>query len=290
MTESAVKSAWIIDADEQGFQKQAVERSRELLVVVDFWAAWCQPCRQLGPVLEKLAIDYGGKFLLVKADVEKMQNIAAAFGVQSIPAVYALRDAQIVDYFVGLLSESQGRAWIDRLMPSEAETLVGEARKLESSDPAAAEANYRQAAELDANLASAKIGLANLFLNQNRADEARVILDELEQRGFLEPDAETLKARLHLAGSNQAPAELDALRAAAAAKPDDLHARLALAEALASTGTYEEALQSALSIVETHNKDFVDRARQLMVDIFRLLPDDSPLTTDYRRRLSTALY
>ena len=290
MTESAVKSPWIIDADEQGFQTQAVERSRELLVVVDFWAAWCQPCRQLGPVLEKLAVDYGGKFLLVKADVEKLQNIASAFGVQSIPAVYALRDGQLVDYFVGLLSETQARAWIDRLMPSEAETLLSEARKLEVADPTTAEAKYRQAAQLDANLASARIGLANLLLEQNRADEARALVDELEQRGFLEPEAETLKARLHLAATSQAPAELDALRAAAAASPDDLQARLALAEALGSAGKYEEALQSALSIVETHNKDYVDRARQLMVDIFRLLPDDSPLVTDYRRRLSTALY
>ena len=101
----------------------------KLLVVVDFWATWCQPCRMLGPILEKLAQEYAGKFLLVKADTDKLQNIAAGFGVQSIPAVYALRDGQLLDSFVGLLPEGQIRQWIDRLLPSEAEELVAQARQ-----------------------------------------------------------------------------------------------------------------------------------------------------------------
>ncbi|HEX3725183.1 MAG TPA: tetratricopeptide repeat protein [Pirellulales bacterium] len=289
MSESIEKLPWVIDADEASFEREAVERSRELLVVVDFWAAWCQPCRLLGPILEKLAGEYAGKFLLVKADVDRVPNLSGTFGVQSIPAVYGLKDGQIVDFFVGLKSDDQARAWIDRLLPSEAESLVAQGRQLEATNAAAAEAIYRRAIELDANLASAKIALAELLLAHNRDEECRSLVDELEARGFLEPEAEKLKARLHLSASARAPADLDALRAAAA-QADDLSARLKLAAALAADGQHEEALATALAVVERHHKEFVDPARQLMVDIFRLLGDDSPLTTNYRRRLSTALY
>jgi putative thioredoxin len=210
--------------------------------------------------------------------------------VQSIPAVYALRDAALVDFFVGVKSEAQLRAWIDRLLPSEAEALVAQARKLQASEAAGAEAAYRKAAELDPNLASAKLGLAELLLDQDRAKDALAIVNELEKRGYLEPEAETLKARLHLAASPKAPADLDALRAAATADPKNLQAKIALAQALAAAGRYEEALQAALAVVETHHKEHVESARQLMVDIFRLLGEDSELTSTYRRRLSTALY
>jgi putative thioredoxin len=244
----------------------------------------------LGPILEKLADEYAGRFLLVKAEVDKLPGIAAQFNVQSIPAVYALRDGRLVDFFVGLLPENQIRAWIDRLLPSEAERLVAEGRSLEAADAAGGEARYREAARLDANLAAAKIALANLLVAQQRIDEARALLDELETRGYLEPEAEKVKAQLHVTSQSQSPAELQAMREAAEQNPADLKTRLALAVALAAASKYEEALQTALAIVETHDKQFVDSARQLMVDVFRLLPDDSELTTDYRRRLSTALY
>ncbi len=290
MSESSTASNWIVDADDQTFQSLAVERSRETLVIVDFWAAWCQPCRLLGPILEKLAVDYGGKFVLVKADVERSPSIAAAFGVESIPAVYALGDGNLLDYFVGVRSEAQLRGWIDRLLPSPSQMLVTEARGLETSDPAAAEAKYREAIALDANLAAAKIGLASLLLATGRIEESRAIVDDLESRGFLEPEAEKLKAQLNLHAQPSSQADLEALRSAVALRPDDLDERLKLAEALAAEERYDEALPIALSVVETHNKEFVDRARQLMVDIFRLLPEDSPLTSEYRRRLSTALY
>jgi putative thioredoxin len=290
MNNNADQSPWILEADEASFQQLAVERSRELLVVVDFWAPWCQPCRLLGPNLEKLAIEYDGKFLLVKADTERVPNIAAGFGVQSIPAVFAMRDGQLIDYFVGLLPEGQLRSWIDRQLPSPAEQLVAEARTLEATDTSAAEAKYAEAALLDANLASARIALAGLMMKQGRADEARAIVDELETRGFLEPEAERLKAELHLASTGDAPHDLQALRAAASSEPHNLAARLELAEALARQRQFKEALEAALVIVQTHKNEFAEPARKLMVDIFRLLPDDSPLVTDYRRRLSTALY
>jgi putative thioredoxin len=289
MSEASVNSPWVIQADEATFQHEVVERSRSILVVVDFWATWCQPCRLLGPILEKLAVEYDGKFLLVKADTDKLPNIAAGFGVQSIPAVYFMREGQLLDFFVGLQPEPQLRAMIERWLPSKAETLVAEGRAMAAADPAGAEARYRQAAELDPRLAPARIALAALLLAQGRTDDARAIVEELEKRGFLEDEAEKLKARLDLAAGAQGSADLSALRAAVAAAPKDLAARLGLAEALAATGNYEEALATGLEIVQAGHKEFVEPARKLMVDIFHLLPEESPLL-DYRRRLSTALY
>ncbi len=290
MAEASDSSPWILEADEATFQQQAVERSREVLVVVDFWATWCQPCRLLGPILESLARAYDGKFVLVKADTEKLPNIAAGFGVQSIPAVYALRDGQLLDYFIGLRDEQQLRQWIDRLLPSEAESLVAEARALAQSDPVAAETKFSKAGQLDPNLASAKIGLAALHLAQSRPDAARAVIEELEKRGFLEDEAEKIKAQLHVAATGKTTANVPALRDRLASEPKNHATALELAQALAAAAQYEEALSTALAIVESHDKQHVEPAKALMVDIFRLLPDESPLTTDYRRRLSTALY
>jgi putative thioredoxin len=289
MNDASDKSPWILEASEATFQQDVVERSRQLLVVVDFWATWCQPCRLLGPVLEKVARDYDGKFVLVKAETEKLPGIAAGFGVEAIPAVYALRDGQLVDFFLGLRDEAQVRAWIDRLLPTPAETLVAEASALAATDPDIAAEKYAEASRLDANLAAARIGLAALRLAQGRVDDAGALIEELEKRGFLEEEAEKIKAQLHLMSAEHNPRQLESLRAAAA-DPKNLPAALDLANALAAARQYDEALATALRVVESHHKDHVEPARALMVDIFRLLPDDSPLVTEYRRKLSTALY
>ncbi len=289
MTDTTNPSPWILEADEKTFQQDVVERSRDVLMLIDFWAPWCQPCQLLGPILEKLARDYDGKFLLVKANTEQMPNIAAAFGVESIPAVFALGEGKLVDFFVGLKPEGQLRAWIDRLLPSPAQQLVSAARLLEATDAAAAEAKYLQASQLDANLPSAKIGLAALLLKTGRHEETQTILDELEGRGFLEPEAERVKAELHLMASGTGSLDIQPLRQAMAADPKNLAAQLALAEALGQQGQYEEALELALAAVSSGKKEIIEPARKLMVDIFHLLPDESELVTTYRRRLSTAL-
>ena len=290
MAESTSKSPWIIEPTEETFQKDVVERSREVPIVIDFWAEWCQPCRMLAPILEKLAVEYDGRFVLAKANTEKLPSIAAGFGVQSIPAVYGVRDGQILDFFVGVLPEPQIRAWLDRLLPSRAETLTAEAKKLTATDPAKAEALLREAHTAEPNLAKSQIALAELLFSQGRADESRQILTELEERGFLEPEAEKLKAQLDFNAHRGQSGDLAKLEAAAAADPNSLDLRLKLAEALAAEGRYQEALELALSLVQADRKKYGEQARKIMVDIFHLLPDDSELASEYRRKLSTALY
>src|SRR4051812_49270553 len=207
---------YIIEATPETFQRDVIERSHEVPVLVDFWAAWCQPCRLLGPVLERLAQEYEGRFVLAKANTERLPEIAASFGVRSIPAVYGLRDGRIVDGFVGVQPEAAIRAFLGRLLPSPAEALVAEARDLEATDPRAAEAKYRQALQLSATEPWTKIGLARLLLKQDRVEEARAILEDLGRRGFLEPEAERLQAELDLRDRARGAGGVEAARAAVA--------------------------------------------------------------------------
>ncbi len=285
-----IASNWIKETTDATFEQDVLERSKDLPVVVDFWAEWCQPCRLLAPLLEKLATDYDGKFLLVKADTEKCPVAASQCGVQSIPAVFGFRDGAPVDMFIGAAPEDQIRMWLDRLLPTEAESFVAEARVLEATDPSAAEAKYREAITADSELATAKIGLAALLLAQGRVEESGELVAALERRGYLEPEAEKVKAALDLQSKAAEGGSVDECRAAAAADPNNHSLKLNLAEALAAAGQYEEALQTALKLVQEHKQNFGEPARKIMVDIFQLLPDDSELTSTYRRKLSAALY
>jgi putative thioredoxin len=287
---SAQASPGIVETSAETFEHDVIERSRQAPVVLDFWAPWCQPCRVLGPLLEKLAHEHQGRFVLVKANAEELPDAAASFGVQAIPAVFGLRDGQIVDFFAGVLPEHALRQWIERLLPSPAEQLAAAARSLEAADPQAAAAHYREALQQDPNLAAAQIGLARVLLGLGQTAACREIIEHLAARGYLEPEAEKLKARLELQQQGEAAGGVEACRAAVAAAPNDLQLQLRLTEALAAAGQYEEALQIALRLVQQDRQRFGEPARQLMVDVFRLLPDDSQLAADYRRKLALALY
>ncbi len=282
-------SASIIETTQESFETDVLERSKQVPVIVDFWATWCQPCRMLGPVLEKLAEEYQGKFVLVKAETERLPDIAAAFGIRSIPAVIGIKDGKIADSFVGVLPESEIRQFIGRLLPSEVEKKVAEARKIESSDSGVAERLYRQGLELDPHDIPAKIGLGRVLLAQGKADEAQKIISELERRGFLEPEAETLKAELTLQAGAEEAGDVEKCRKALAEAPENTELRFQLAEALAAAKQYEEALKLCLDLVEQDRQGQGEAARKLMLAIFQLLPADSELLNDYRRRLSVVL-
>ncbi|MBV8235866.1 MAG: tetratricopeptide repeat protein [Acidimicrobiia bacterium] len=285
----SVNSPYIVETTQETFERDVVDRSRDVPVVVDFWAEWCGPCRTLGPRLERLAEEYGGKFVLVKADTERVPEIAAAFGIRSIPAVFGLKDGKLVDSFVGVLPESELRAFLDRLLPTPAERLIAEARGLESSDLKAAEARYRIALDLAPEEPQVKIGLARVLLAQDRPDEARPLIEALERRGYLEPEAEKLKADLTLRSQAEGVGGVAAARAAAAADPDNPDLAFALAEALAAAGRYPEAMDLCLDLIERHRKRVGESAHKLMLTIFQLI-GDAEIVADYQRKLASALF
>ena len=283
-------SPWIIDGTEQNFDSEVLPRSQEIPVIVDFWAPWCAPCRELGPVLERLATEFAGQFLLVKVDIDQQPGIAQAFGVQSIPHVFALRNGQLADQFMGALPEDQLRQWLAKFQPSPAELLVQEARKLAPEDTAEAEVKYREALELVPHDDKIRIELARLLLKHHRNDDAREILTKLEARGFLEPEAENIKAELDLRAAAAEAGGAAECRAALAANPNDPTLKLKLAEALGAAQQYEEALALCLAVVQFATGDLRNEARTTMVNLFRLLGPEADLTKTYRRKLATALY
>jgi putative thioredoxin len=275
----------VIQTTDATFQQDVIQRSHELPVVVDFWAAWCQPCRMLGPLLDQLAAEFAGRFVLVKADTEENSQAAGTFQVQGIPAVFAVFQGELIDAFQGLLPEPQLRSWLERIL---VRGDLHRARKLEEEDAEAARKLYTELQAQHPQMAEAAYGEARLRLADGDREGAKAIVTQLEERGFLEPEGEKLKAMLEI--DEKRGADLESVRAKAEADPENLSLQLELGEVLAAHGHHEESLETLLNVIAKQKSGVGERAREIMVDIFRTLPDDSELTSTYRRRLASVLY
>ena len=286
----AEPSPWILDEPPADVQAEIIERSAQLPIVIDFWAPWCQPCKTLGPVLEKAAREGDGRFLLVKVNIDEHQQLAAAFRVSSIPAVFALRDGQLVNQFVGMLDESQLTQWLNGIMPSAVDELIRRGRELEATDPLAAEQTYRDALDLEPDNDAVRVRMACVLAAQERDDEASRIISDLEKRGFLEPEAEQVRSQLELRAAAAEAGDVTEVRAKVAANPDDSALQIQLADTLAVHKQYREAMEICLELVRKDRDGLGDEARQTMIKIFDLVGPQSELVSEYRRKLATALY
>lgn len=283
-------SAWIKDSTAATFEADVIKKSFELPIVVDFWGPSCGPCKQLTPVLEKLADEYAGKFQLVKVNVEVEQQLAEYFGIQSIPLVVAFSEGRPVDQFAGVLPESQLREWLATFLPSPAQMAMMAGMKLEETDPAGAEAKFREALNLEPKADLLKIFLARVIMAQNRDEEARRLIEQLEERGFLEPEAQAIKDELEVRASAEESGGVEEARRAAAANPNDLSLQIGLADALAVAGKHTEALELCLSLIARDKAGIGPTAKDTMVKILGMLGAASELAGEYRRKLATAWY
>ncbi len=278
----------IIDVDERTFGREVLVRSQEVPVVVDFWAPWCGPCRTLGPILERLAHDSRGAFVLAKINVDQNQRLAANYQVQGIPAVKAFRNGKVVNEFSGALPESQVRAWLKQVCPPVADQLAAEAAALEAHAPDQAIARYRQIVATDPTHSASLFGLGRLLL---RAGDATGV-EWLAQVPAGTPQYSHAQTLLPLADFFQLPVAADpnALLARIESDSNDLEARYQLAAHLTRTQRYGEAMNQLLAIVMRNRAFHNDGGRKVLLALFELLGDEHPLVADYRRKLANALF
>ena len=281
-----MKSAAVFDATEQDFESTVMARSREVPVVVDFWAPWCGPCRTLGPTLEKLANEAQGGFVLAKVNVDENQRLAAAFRVQGIPAVKAVRDGQVIDEFTGALPESRVRAWLKNFVAAPGDDLVAAAAALEQRDPQEAAARYRLVLGQNPHHATALFGLGRVLMKLGDP-EALAVLRDVPTDSPLFARAQAIMEARDFFEQSPDPAELEAR---VAAEPKDLEARYALAAGLIARGEEAAAMDHLLYIVQRNRALFDDGARKALLAVLALLGDEHALVADYRRRLANALF
>jgi len=293
--EAAAAGGAIIDTTTQTFVKDVIEESKRQPVLVDFWAEWCGPCKQLGPVLEKVVKSAKGKVKLVKMDIDKHPQIPGQLGIQSIPAVFAFVNGQPVDGFLGALPESQVTAFIervtkDRIGGEEKDLLKAADEVLAQGDAAGAADLYAQVLAEDSGNVAALAGLARSYVATGAIDQAKQTLALVPDAKHNDPAVAAARAALEVAEQATTVGPIAELEQKVAANPLDHQARFDLAVALNGKGRRQEAVDHLLSIVKRDRKWNEDGARKQLVQFFEAWGPTDEATVDGRKRLSSVLF
>ncbi|WP_323847222.1 thioredoxin [Microbulbifer magnicolonia] len=281
---------FIVEVTAQNAQQILIDESMKRPVLVDFWADWCEPCKQLMPVLEKLANEYAGQFLLAKVNADSEQMLAAQLGVRSLPTVMVLKDGQPVDGFAGAQPEKQIREMLDKYLPKpwdiklqRAQALVAE-NKLDEALPL-----LRQAYSESSERADIAKQLAAVLLEQNRTPEAEAVLGKI-MLADQDSDYKQLMSQLELKLQAAESPEIKALQQALEQNPQDYDAAYKLAVQYSQNSRHQDALELLLDILRK-DMGFADgAAKQAFLDIVKSLGAGDPLAAQYQRKLMTLLF
>ncbi len=284
-------AAFVFDAALSSFEQDVILKSKEVPVLVDFWASWCEPCKALGPILEKLAAEFNGGFLLAKVDVDKEQQLAGYFQVKSIPTVMLLKNGQIVDGFPGALPENQLREFLKHheIVAKEAMPETEEEAVPEAIDPEIEVANLRAAMQAEPDKAELRLDLMLALLKTGGFAEAEKILDALPANLAIDDRAIKAKARLAFAAILKDAPPASVLEQAIASNPDDCRARHYLGVRYLLEEKAEAGLEQFLEMLK-RNKNFEEGLpRKALIDAFRVIEDEN-LVSQYRRKMASLLF
>jgi putative thioredoxin len=280
----------VVDIDESNAQTLLIEESLNRPVVVDFWADWCGPCKQLMPILEKLAAEYQGAFLLAKVNADEQQMLAQQLGVRSLPTVMVIKDGQPVDGFSGAQPESAVREMLDKHVPSPQADALAEAEQLMAEgDIPGALTLYRGAWEDSGQKPEFTMAYAGALIAANRLDEAEALLADIK---MVDQDAryEQLKAQIELQRQAARSPEVEALEADLASDEQDHEVRIKLAVQLSSHGQYREALEHLLVVLRADRDWGNGEAKRVYLDMIATIGKGDPLAAEYQRKLFSLLY
>ncbi len=282
-------SPFIIDVTQENYQ-QVMEASSGVPVLLDFWASWCQPCQVLMPILARLAEEYQGKFLLGKLNTEEQQEIAAQFGIRSIPTVKLFRDGQPVDEFMGALPEQAVREFLDRHVARESDAQVALAReRLLAGSANDAIALLNEARQADPDNPRVALTLAEAQAAMGDVVAAEATLDSLPANEQDKPEVATLRSHLYFEGQVAGAPAATELEARLAADPGDTQALYQLALRKVIEQDYETAMELLLQLMQKDRSFGDDAGRRVLLKVFELLGDD-PRVGGYRRRMAGLLH
>ena len=280
----------VVVIDQTNAQQILVEESFNRPVLVDFWADWCEPCKQLMPLLEKLADEYAGAFLLAKINADEQQGIAGQLGVRSLPTVMLFKDGQPVDGFTGAQPETTIRELLQKHLPSPWDAKITEATDLlDQGQTAEAVALLRSAWEESNRLLEVTLAYAGALLEANRLDDAEAVLNEVR---LVDRDAvhEQLMAQIELKREAGKSPEVEALEADLEANPERHDVRVKLAVQLTAGGQYREALEHLLHVLRIDRDWNNGEAKRLYLDTIASIGKGDPLAAEYQRKLFSILY
>ena len=284
-------SPYIITVNAQNFTTAVIEKSRQVPVLVDFWAAWCAPCKIILPVLTKLADEYQGKFILAKVNTDEEQQLAAQYGIRSIPTLKLFRHEQVVEDIMGAQPESVLRDLIDRYCERPADKFRSQAAAAHlSGNTEQAITLLEQAREIEPSYYQIQLDLAKILIDVKRFEEAQQLLKDLPVNVQMEPEVNELIAHLTFATvANEAPA-MATLEQALVVNPNDHQARYQLSAYQILGGDYETAMEHLLELMRRDRGFGDDAGRKGLVAIFTLLGNQDPIVSRYRSKMSSLLY
>ena len=279
----------VFDVDESSFERLVLERSQSVPVLVDFWAPWCGPCKTLGPLLETLAREAEGRWVLAKVDTDACPTLAQHFGIRGIPNVKAIWKGRLIDEFTGALPRAEVEAFLAGIVPSEEdERVVGAERLTAAGETGAARDELEAVLAVAPRHERAALALAELAEAEGATDEATRLIANLVETGELGERVRVLRAKL--AFDEPVGASLDELTARVEADPKDLEARLELGRAAAQAGDHDLAGEQFLAVIERDAAFRNGEAQQALRDLMALMGEADPRTDAFRRRMASALF